>query len=240
MPYGPAPSQHLEVWTPAEDAGPWPVAVLLHGGYWRDRYDLHLMDGLADDLAARGWLVANAEYRRVGDDGGGWPATFDDVRSAVEAAAGLSGADPFRVVVIGHSAGGQLALWAASQRPLAAVVALAPVSDLQEASARGLSDHAVHGLLGGPPTEHPDRYAAADPMRRLPLRTPTLVVHGDADVNVPLDLSQVYVDAALAAGDDVTYVELAGGDHFVVIDPASEAWRQIVSWLTASPGSRAV
>ena len=235
--YGAAPRQHLEVWTPAATGPgqPWPVAVLLHGGYWRDRYDLHLMDGLAAELAGRGWLVANAEYRRVGADGGGWPATFDDVRGAVAAAAALPGADPSRVVAIGHSAGGQLALWAAAQRPLAAVVALAPVSDLHEASARGLSDHAVHGLLGGPPTEHPDRYAAADPMRHVPLQTRTLVVHGDADVNVPLDLSQAYVEAARAAGDDVTYLELAGADHFVVIDPTSAAWRAVVDWLDRLP-----
>lgn len=232
--YGPAPSQHVEVWSPADGGAPWPAAVLLHGGYWRDRYDLHLMDGLAADLAAHGWLAVNAEYRRVGAggyDGGGWPATFDDVRAVMALAAELPGADPARLVVIGHSAGGHLALWAAVGVPVAAVVALAPVSDLHEASRRGLSDHAVHGLLGGSPLEHPERYRAADPVTHLPLRTRTLVVHGDADEHVPVELSQAYVEAAVAAGDDVTYVELPGGDHFVVIDPRSGAWRTVTGWL---------
>lgn len=231
--YGPAPSQYVEVWAPGGE-GPWPVAVLLHGGYWRDRYDLHLMDGLAADLVARGWLAVNAEYRRVGAggvDGGGWPATFDDVRAVMALAAALPSADPARLVVIGHSAGGHLALWAAVEVPVAAVVALAPVSDLHEAARRGLSDHAVHGLLGGSPAEHPDRYRAADPVTHLPLGTRTLVVHGDADENVPVELSRAYVEAAVAAGDDVTYVELPGGDHFVVIDPASDAWRAVAGWL---------
>ena len=116
MAYGAAPSQRLEVWAPSAGDGPWPVAVLLHGGYWRDRYDLHLMDGLAGDSAARGWLAVNVEYRRVGADGGGWPATFDDVRAAVATAARLPGGDPERLVAIGHSAGGHLALWAAAMR----------------------------------------------------------------------------------------------------------------------------
>jgi dipeptidyl aminopeptidase/acylaminoacyl peptidase len=231
--YGPAASQYLEVWAPGRDSGdpPWPTAVVLHGGYWRDRYDLHLMDGLCADLAASGWLAVNVEYRRVGNDGGGWPATFDDLRAALEAAARLPDADTEHLVAIGHSAGGHLALLAATVRPLAAVVALAPVSDLYEASARGLSDHAVHGLLGGSPAEEPARYEAADPVRHLPLGCPTLVVHGDADENVPIDLSEAFVAAARAAGDDVTWRELPGGDHFVVIDPSASVWREVVSWL---------
>ena len=123
------------------------------------------MDGLAADLAASGWLAVNVEYRRVGADGGGWPATFDDVRAALAAAAAAARV-PIRLVWW-RSATRPAAISRSGPRavhPLAAVVALAPVSDLHEASRRGLSDHAVHGLLGGPPTEHPDRYAAADPM----------------------------------------------------------------------------
>ncbi len=232
--YGPVPSQRLELHVPAGGSGPWPTAFVLHGGYWRDRYDLHLMDGLCADLAGRGWLAVNVEYRRVGGDGGGWPATFDDVRAALASTSEWPGTDRNRLVAIGHSAGGHLALLAATMRPLAGVVALAPVSDLREASARGLSDHAVHGLLGGPPAQHPERYAATDPMVQLPLGCPTLVVHGDADANVPPDLSHAYVVAATAAGDDVTLHEVAGGDHFVVIDPTSQAWRDVVAWLDAT------
>jgi dipeptidyl aminopeptidase/acylaminoacyl peptidase len=233
IPYGDLPSQFLEVWSPEESREDEraPTAVLLHGGYWRDRYDLHLMDGLAGDLSRRGWVAVNLEYRRVGTDGGGWPATFDDVIAGLRAAAGLPGSDMGRLVLVGHSAGGHLALLAASSRPVLGVAALAPVSDLQEASQRGLSDHAVHGLLGGTPSEQPERYRAWDPMVRLPLGCPTLVVHGDADENVPVELSRAYSNAARGAGDDVTYVELPAGDHFVVIDPSSRAWTTVVSWM---------
>lgn len=228
--YGDAPSQYIELWHPSGD-GLRPAAVLIHGGYWRDRYDLHLMDGLGAQLAEQGWLAANLEYRRVGADGGGWPMTFDDVRAGLAATADLPEADNERLVCVGHSAGGHLALLAATSHSLAATVALAPVSDLHEASRRGLSDHAVHGLLGGPPQVHPDRYVATDPMRLLPLGVRTLVVHGTADMNVPIDLSDAYVEAARAAGDDVTYHRLEGVDHFDVIDASSEAWRGVVAWL---------
>jgi dipeptidyl aminopeptidase/acylaminoacyl peptidase len=237
--YGALPSQYLDVWSPrgGHASVQAPTAVLVHGGYWRDRYDLHLMDGLAADLSGRGWAAVNLEYRRVGADGGGWPATFEDVVAGLEAAAALAESDADRLVLIGHSAGGHLALLAAASRPLLGVVALAPVSDLREASRRGLSDHAVHGLLGGTPSEWPERYLAWDPMFHLPLGCPTLVVHGDADENVPVELSRAYSGAARSAGDDVTYVELPAGDHFVVIDPSSGAWTTVVAWMEALSGS---
>jgi acetyl esterase/lipase len=231
--YGDHQSQFVEVWRPG-GIGPHPVAVLLHGGYWRDRYDLHLMDGLAAHLCDRGWVAANVEYRRVGADGGGWPATFDDVTAALGAVAARPEVDAGRLVCIGHSAGGHLALFAAWEGDVAAVVALAPVSDLREASRRGLSDHAVHGLLGGSPAQHPDRYAMTNPMVHLPLGVRTLVVHGTDDINVPIDLSDAYVEAARAAGDDVTYHRLDGVDHFAVIDPTSPAWAGVASWMGSS------
>ena len=234
--YGPHPSQRVELWLP-EDGPPAAegVALLLHGGYWRDRYDLRLMDPLSADLAQRGWIAVNAEYRRVGADGGGWPATFDDVRAAAEVAADLADEHHLPLVVVGHSAGGQLALWVAGEVAVDAVVALAPVADLEEASRRGLSDHAAHGLLGGSPADHPARYAAASPVRRLPLSTPVLLVHGDADAHVPVALSDALADQLRAAGDEVAYLRPVGVDHFAPIDPGSPEWHQVMGWLAEVP-----
>ena len=228
--YGDAPSQYVELWRPSGD-GRRPTVVLIHGGYWRDRYDLHLMDGLGAQLAERGWLAANLEYRRVGADGGGWPMTFDDVRAGLTAIADLSDVDVDRLVCVGHSAGGHLALLAATSHPLAATVALAPVSDLHEASRRGLSDHAVHGLLGGPPQEHPERYVSTDPMRLLPLGVRTLVVHGTADVNVPIDLER-RVRGRGPDGRGRCHVPTAGGRRPLRRDRpfvGGLAWRRVVA-----------
>jgi acetyl esterase/lipase len=206
---------------------------VVHGGFWRDRYDRHLMDGLCADLAGRGWAAWNLEYRRVGADGGGWPHTFDDIRAGIDALcdAGLALS---RVVTIGHSAGGHLALWAGREcDAVTAVVSLAGVTDLADAHRRGLSNDATGSLLGGTPYDVPDRYAAASPMARLPLGVPALLVHGDADENVPVDLSVSYAAAARAAGDEIELVVRPGIDHFEVIDPASRSWAVVMDWLGA-------
>lgn len=211
------------------------MAVLVHGGYWRDRHDRHLMDPIAADLARRGWLAWNVEYRRVGADGGGWPTTFDDVRRAVAALDRAPVAiDGERIVVVGHSAGGQLALWlAATGAGIAGVVAQAPVTDLHRSWRDHASDDAVVGLLGGPPGVVPERYGTASPLRLVPIGVPQLVMHGTADAAVPHAMSVDYVAAARAAGDDVDFVSLPGADHFAVIDPRSPAWRTQLTWLSA-------
>ncbi|MER7842526.1 alpha/beta fold hydrolase [Kitasatospora sp. NPDC096077] len=220
--YGSAPEQYGEYWPGGDGA----AAVLLHGGYWRARYRLDLMHLLAADLQARGYAVWNVEYRRTGLPGGGWPGTFEDVATALDALPGLDGGavDPARVALIGHSAGGQLALWAAALsrtvRP-AAVVSLAGVCDLGLAARLGLSNGAVAELLGGGPTERPEVYRRADPMALLPLGVPQLIVHGSADPHVPPELSRRYADAA---GPEALLLELPGADHFDVIDPATPAW----------------
>jgi pimeloyl-ACP methyl ester carboxylesterase len=190
------------------------------------------------------------EYRRTGQPGGGWPGTFDDVAAgvarspaAIAEALGTAapvvrgsrdpGMPPPAVVLLGHSAGGHLALWYAATQPgrVAGVVALAPVADLAQAYALGLDDGAVAELLGGGPDDVPERYAAADPTRRPALGVPTVLVHGDRDAQVPLALSRRYAPVARAAGADVTLTELPGVEHFGLIDPNSTAWPAVTSAL---------
>jgi acetyl esterase/lipase len=210
--------QRAEVWLPKTD-GPHLVAVVLHGGWWRANWRRTLLSTrpIARDLARNGYATYNVEYRRVGD-GGGWPQTFDDVLAAIDAVGDVD-------LVVGHSAGGHLALYAAAERPVKAVVALAAPSDLEADD-----EPAVTELMGGTAAEHPDRYAAANPIRRVPLGKPTLLVHGTRDDVVPLARSRDY---AGAAGAEATLVEPAC-DHRAVIDPRHEAWRAVVGWLEVS------
>lgn len=231
--YGSHPSQHAELFLPDDGAASAiATAVVIHGGFWRDRYDRHLMDGLCADLAERGWAAANLEYRRVGTDGGGWPATFDDVRAGIDVLTTIDGLPLDRIVTIGHSAGGHLALWsAAATGAVTGVVSLAGVTDLEKAHRLGLSSDATGSFLGGSPAEVPDRYAAASPIALLPLGVPVLLVHGDRDENVPVELSASFADAARAAGDDVDLVVRPGIDHFELIDPHGESWRIVLDWL---------
>jgi acetyl esterase/lipase len=249
--YGPEPLQFGELYLPAERPGPHPTVILIHGGFWRNQYGLELVDGLAADLTTRGLAVWNIEYRRVGDPGGGWPNTLLDVAAAADhlraLAPGLA-LDLARVVATGHSAGGQLALWlagrpriptesnVASQEghaplPLAGVISLAGVVDLVLSWRLNLGDDAVGDLLGGTPTEAPERYAAASPAALLPLGVPQALVHGTADARVPLRVSQDYALAALAAGDQVDLIELEGVDHMTLIDPRSAAWTRAIAAL---------
>jgi len=226
--------------------GPHPVAVLVHGGYWRARWRLDLMHALAADLQRRGVAVWNLEYRRIGSAGGGWPGTFEDVAAGFDALHGLAGRydlDLDRIAVVGHSAGGQLALWLAGRarprhgpgaRPRllpALAVALAGVCDLVEAARRHLSQDAVVELLGGGPQERREAYRLGSPAALLPLGVPQVLVHGTADASVPFDISERYAAAARAAGDTCELVALDGVDHFALIDPGSAAWQATVERL---------
>jgi acetyl esterase/lipase len=252
--YGRLPSQHGDLWRPDEPAASgargYPVVVLLHGGFWRAMYTKRLMSSLASDVMGRGWVAWNLEYRRVGSfPGGGWPETFHDVATGIDHLRHLARTYPLdlsRVVAVGHSAGGHLALWAAgrSRLPpdapgslhavgtasadgpvrLRGAIGQAPVSDLVEAAVLGLGQGAALRLLGGSPERHPGRYAAASPAALLPIGTSQVLVHGDADTAVPLSMSRHYVERAVAAGDDATLAALPGVGHFELIDPASSAW----------------
>lgn len=208
------------------------VVVSIHGGYWRAKYALDLHIPLCEHLASSGWTVINVEYRRV-EPGGApvWPEMSSDVLDACSLAADFDGP----LIAMGHSAGGQLALWAAAQpsTSIDAVVALAPVSDLFLADGLELSNHATKELLGDTAAERPDLYATASPLYLLPLGVPQLLVHGRSDDDVPYEMVPDYVEAATAAGDQVTLVNPAKVDHMDVIDPGHNVWRTIDIWLSA-------
>jgi acetyl esterase/lipase len=234
VPYGSDPAQFFEVTRPA--AGSKGVVVVIHGGFWQSRYDLSLGRPLAASLAENGWTAVNLEYRSVGN-GGGYPTTFDDVAAGIDAIGDLEGVDTSTVIALGHSAGGHLAVWAAGRdrldtaawnRPRVAVTAAvsqAGVLDLDLAIAEGLGGGAVQSLMGGGPDDAglTEPYREADPIQRVPLAVPVRCVHGGDDTNVPPNQSTSYVDAATAAGADATLTPV-DGDHFTLIDPASDAW----------------
>ncbi len=245
VPYGTGDYQFGELYLP-ETQGAHAVVVLIHGGYWRAFYGLDLMYGLAEDLARRGIAAWNIEYRRVGNAGGGWPGTFLDVARATEHLRKLAAPyslDLSRVVTVGHSAGGHLALWLAgrsrvdTQSPLGATeqalklagaISLAGVLDLHLAYDLHLSNDAVVELLGATPQQAPERYAAASPAALLPLGVPQVLIHGKTDLHVPVLVSQRYAAAARAAGDTLSYFEEEGVDHFAVIDAQTPVWELTV------------
>lgn len=231
--YGDLSRQKGEWWVPpGAPAGRLPTVVLVHGGYWRAGYDLSLEDAVAADLAGRGFLVWNIDYRPSSDP---WPATLTDVAAAYDhlvEGVFADRVDPDRLSVVGHSAGGHLALWLASRRNLpagapgadprapqpAAVVAQAPVAALALGAPLGLGGGAIPALLGGSPAEVPERYAVADPLALLPTGVPTACVHAPGDDLVPISQSEAYV----AASDTARLVTFDGG-HFEHLDPASRA-----------------
>jgi acetyl esterase/lipase len=239
--YGESAPQLAELWLPADrgDGASSPVVVLVHGGFWRKTYGLDLMDPLAADLAARGVAVWNVEYARVGQPGGGWPGTLTDVAAAVDKLAAIAldhRLDTDDVAVVGHSAGGHLALWVASRPSLPAgapgadpivaprlVVGLAPVADLAAAARDGVGNGAVAEFLGGWPPDVPERYAVATPA--IAPGVEVVVVRGSADDVVPAAYT-------VAPGSGrVTIVDIAGDDHFDLIDPASKSWAATVAAL---------
>jgi acetyl esterase/lipase len=226
--YGPHPDQHADLRLP-QVPGPHPVAVVLHGGFWRASFTSANTAALAFALSRAGLATWNVEYRRVGSDAS-HRETLEDVAAACAALRDVPAPIEHEpCLAIGHSAGGQLALWLAGEGVVARAVALAGVCDLVAAAAAGLGDHAVPGFLGALPHEAPDRYARADPSQRLPTGRRLLLVHGDRDDRVPLGQSSAFHAAARAAGDECALLVLEGADHFDVIDPRSPAWPRIAS-----------
>jgi acetyl esterase/lipase len=237
--YGPDPAQFGELWLPSVRSAA--TVVIVHGGFWRARYDLSLGRRLAADLARHGYAVWNLGYRRVGA-AGGWPATFEDIAAGIDLLAELP-VGTARVAVIGHSAGGHLGAWAAGRaglpsgtpgaRPLVAVTAVicqAGVLALADCARDGVGGMAALDLMGGRPQDLPQRYRLADPMTAVPAGAGVLCLHSRADDAVPFAYSERYVAAAARAGGR-TRLHETGGDHFALTDPHSADWRAAVDAL---------
>ncbi len=236
--YGRDPNQFVDLRLP-KAKGLHSLLINVHGGFWRAQYDLAHAGHLCAALTAKGIATANLEYRRVGNPGGGWPGTFEDVRAAYRFLmqnAGQYEFDAKSVVVMGHSAGGQLALCLAAHEPeVKRAISLAGVVDLLEAYRLHLSNNAVVEFLGGKPEDVADHYREANPMK-LSIAARQWLVHGTEDDIVPFAFSKDYVAAKQKAREDVRLVEIRGAGHFDVIDPRSGAWGRVEGAVVEAVG----
>lgn len=247
--YGPHPLQFGDLYLPSGN-GPHPLVILIHGGFWRARFGLEHAGHQAFAFSEAGIAVWNIEYRRLDLDGG-WPNTFLDAGAAADYLPRLAVSYPldlWRAVALGHSAGGHLALWLGAQLPathalhrstpvaLRALLAVAPLANLQDAWEERLGCGVVRDLLGGTPESVPDRYAAASPAALLPLDAPQVLIHGTRDDTIPVGMSRAYQAKAVSAGDECQLIALADTGHFEPIDPRTAAWREVLSAVQSTLG----
>ena len=228
--YGSEPTQFGDLRLP-KGKGPFPVAMNIHGGFWRAKYDLLHAGHLCAALTAKGIVTWNLEYRRVGDPEGGWPATFNDIVAGYRYLHQIENRyhlNTEKIAVMGHSAGGQLALCLAAHVPdVKRVVSLAGVVDLARTYELHLSHDAVVELLGGTPEQVPDHYRDADPMTLPMPHARQVLLHGSLDDTVPPDFSRRYVETKKKIHEDARLVEIPKADHFDLIDPLSGAWKEV-------------
>jgi len=243
--YGAAPQQVAELRVP-NGPGPHPVVILVHGGCWQTPWAFDHVRSLAAALTAEGYATWSLEYRRLGDPGGGWPGTLADVARGADEIRSVAAAqrlDLARVVAVGHSAGGQLALWLAARRklpkesplwseaplPLRGVVSLAGVNDLRQGASGQVCGDAIPRLLGGPPEQQAERVRQSSPIELVPLGVPQRLVCGALDALVPNELSRGYEAAAARAGDVVKLEIVERVGHFELVDPTSRAWASVLA-----------
>ena len=242
IPYGAAQQHFADLRVPA-GPGPHPVAIVLHGGFWRCSRNLLYMGHLCEALRRAGIATWNVEYRGIGHDGGAFPGTLEDVAvgachlTRVAAAHHL---DLARVIAAGHSAGGHLALWLATSKcgpPLRGAVSLGGIGDLHRAWELQLGDAVVADFMGGSPDQYPERYRAASPIENLPCGVPVRLVHGDPDTIVPIEIAERFLAATADVDDDCRLTRLPGASRphrrssFPPAPPPRECW--------ASAGTRA-
>ncbi|MCU1286222.1 MAG: esterase [Acidobacteriales bacterium] len=228
--YGSDPNQFGDLRLPTVK-GKHPLLLMIHGGFWRAKYDLAHTGHLCAALTKAGIATFNLEYRRVGNPGGGWPGTFEDIISGyryIQQDAAKHGIDPARTAVMGHSAGGQLALCLAGrEQQLKGAVSLAGVVDVKHAYDLHLSNDAAVEFMGGTPQQVPEHFHEASPMEISIAKVQQVLAHGAKDDIVPPDFSRDYVKAKKKKGEYVTLIEFADAGHFELIDPESAVWPQI-------------
>lgn len=241
--YGKDPNQYGELYLPKEEAKG--VVVMIHGGYYQPQFSLGYLEPADLDLVAHGYAVWSIEYRRM-TQGGGWKTTLEDVLSGVNHLDAISAQYhlPKNIVLVGHSVGGQFALWVASRtkqpsdtfgmlKPkIAGVVSLAGVSDLLLLDKGHRSAHRerpITQFIGADPATSPEILKKISPIELIPLGVKQILLHGNMDINVPVGVSYLYRDKALAAGDDVQLEVVPLADHFTLLNPAQPFWSEVVT-----------
>lgn len=247
--YGEGEFQFVDLRLP-EGEGPFPVVILVHGGCWLAQYGLRPLDAMAESLTDAGVATWTLEFRRVGNEGGGWPGTFQDVASGTDylrEVAAENNLDLNRVIVSGHSAGGHLALWLGARHKLpeaselyvenplalAAVVALAPAADLELTWRNQTCGDSAQKLVGGSPEEFPQRYFDGSAAALLPLGIPQVIVNGDHDEGW-LIVSRAYQAKAKSLGETVKIIVPPNAGHFELVIPGNPAFDQVRETILAA------
>lgn len=250
--YGKHPDQIVELRLPRlRSAGLIPTVLVVHGGFWLAEFDRAHVSHLCARLADIGIATWNLEFRRLGQIGGGYPGTFHDVAAGADLLHEVGdehGLDLSRLIALGHSAGGHLALWLASRHRLPAespfyldgesrirqVISLAGIGDLRAGWQKGLCFDVVQHLMGGDPESVPSRFSESSPIARLPLGVPQILFHGAEDRMVPVQLGEAYAEAARTSGDTVQWQVLPATGHFELIDPRTLQWASVETVLRAA------
>lgn len=257
--YGQDPLQFGELRLPKRETGVrkqpqrYPVVIVIHGGCWYSEYELSHIANFAGELTKSGVATWSIEYRRIGNKGGAWPGTFQDVARAADYLRELAKQYPLdvnRVIAIGHSAGGQLALWLAARHRLPSeselfirdplrlrgVVALAAISDMRGYGAS--CGDAVSKVISGSTGKTPERISQTSPIELLPLGAPQILIHGAKDRIVPFQMTRDYEVVAKSKGDSTRVIELPDAGHFELISPQHSAWMAVRTAVLELSGVR--